>query len=198
MWQTAITTDIVGSDSNQKNEVERVADSVTDKALSRDLMTTCQPEGDEQGAGQKDEEDTSTVTAHVTDRCLSQDLKMTGRQEGEEEQGGERQGLRNDQVPAHMDTSPDEEVLRGARERVLSPGKIHSTHQVMETQSYVFCCICGSYGKQLRRSQLHVECPRQPRNRYAAIARNKLMLGEEPFGRAWKKVSDPAKLYLAD
>ena len=97
-----------------------------------------------------------------------------------------------------MGTMPGGEELNGTVLVAPPPGRIHSTHQVIETKNYVFCAICGTYGKQLRRSQLRAVCPRRPRNRYAGIARDKLMLGEEPFGRTWMKTSDSAVHYFAD
>ena len=68
----------------------------------------------------------------------------------------------------------------------------------METLNYIFCSICGTYAKQLRRSQLHSTCPRKPRNRFAGLAIKKLMTGLEPVGRSWERTSEPAKQYVAD
>ena len=107
-------------------------------------------------------------------------------------EGGERQGQHG-----HQGVSAQDE-REGTEEAPLQPGCIHSSHQVMETQHYVFCALCGKYGKQLRRSQLRTVCPRGPRDRFAGIARDKLMVGEEPVGRTWALVSGPAVNYVAD
>ena len=66
------------------------------------------------------------------------------------------------------------------------PGNIHSTHYMLQVDQYVFCGVCGVYAKQIRRSQLHVPCPRAPKNRFARIARDKLLEGKEPEGRGWR------------
>ena len=93
---------------------------------------------------------------------------------------------------------PASEDRAGAEDAPLLPGCVHSSHLVFETKHYVFCALCGTYGRQLRRSQLHTVCPRRPRNRFASIARDRLMVGDEPVGRSWARVSPPAVPYSAD
>ena len=62
------------------------------------------------------------------------------------------------------------------------PGTIHPSHQLMQIEAYTFCAVCGVYGKQLRRSALHLRCLRRPKNRYAGMARDKLMSSIVPHG----------------
>ena len=66
------------------------------------------------------------------------------------------------------------------------PGNIHSTHYMLQVDQYVFCGVCGVYAKQIKRSQLHAPCPRAPKNRFARVARDKLLEGREPEGRGWR------------
>ena len=77
----------------------------------------------------------------------------------------------------------------------FSVGAFHPTHVLMQTAQYVFCALCGTYGKQLRRTKLHVECPRAPRNRWALIRINELMSGIEPDGHDMGQSAAP---YVAD
>ena len=66
------------------------------------------------------------------------------------------------------------------------PGHIHKTYYMLQVDRYVFCGVCGAFAMQIRRSRLHMPCPREPRNRYAKIARDKLLEGREPEGRGWR------------
>ena len=89
--------------------------------------------------------------------------------------------------------------VRGVRAQVfeadLQPGHIHGSHVVYETQRYIFCAICGTYGRYLKRTQLHAVCPRQPRTRWARMTAEDLMRGQEPGG---VMTNTPAVPYLAD
>ena len=78
------------------------------------------------------------------------------------------------------------------------PGEIHPTHHMMQLEFYVFCGVCGVYAKQIRRSQLHLPCLRAPKNRYAKIARDKFLGGQEPHGRSWRKTQCPPMRLDAD
>ena len=78
------------------------------------------------------------------------------------------------------------------------PGNIHSTHYMLQVDQYVFCGVCGVYAKQIRRSQLHVPCPRAPKNRFARVARDKLLEGKEPEGRGWRCTQAVVKPLAAD
>ena len=89
--------------------------------------------------------------------------------------------------------------VRGGRGQVfdadMPPGHIHGSHVVYETQRYVFCAICGTYGRYLKRTQLHAVCPRQPRTRWARMAAEDLMRGQEPGG---VMTNTPAVPYQTD
>ena len=67
------------------------------------------------------------------------------------------------------------------------PGTIHPPHQLMQIEAHTFCAVCGVDGKQLRRSALHLRCLRMPKNRYAGMARDRLMSGMVPHGRSWQQ-----------
>ena len=96
-------------------------------------------------------------------------------------------------------TSSDARPIRGGRvaaqEADLLPGQIHGSRVVYETQRYIFCAICGTYGRYLKRTRLHAVCPRKSRTRWAQIAIDDLMQGDEPGG---VKTNTPAVPYLAD
>ena len=101
---------------------------------------------------------------------------------------------------------PDRRVARTMPQRAFiadrevsegPPGTIHPSHHAMQTDTYTFCCLCGVFGKQLRRCALHLRCPREPRNRIARTARDKLMSGFEPNGRGWgnwRRCEGPVRL----
>ena len=95
--------------------------------------------------------------------------------------------------------SIDARPVRGSRgnfsEEVCAPGQIHSSHVVYETQRYVFCAVCGTYGQYIKRARLHTVCPRQPRTRWAKLAIDDLRQGIEPAGR---RTHTPAVPYFAD
>ena len=67
------------------------------------------------------------------------------------------------------------------------PGTLHPTHQLKQIDAYTVCAVCGVYGKQLRRSALHLRCLFRPSNRFARLARDKLMSGMVPHGRSWQQ-----------
>ena len=92
-------------------------------------------------------------------------------------------------------TTEEHEITDGGP---FVPGMIHSTHHVMQLDAYVFCGVCGVYAKQIRRSQLHQPCLRAPKNRYARIARDKFLGGQEPHGRTWRKCEYPPTRLDAD
>ena len=103
-------------------------------------------------------------------------------------------------VPAAASAlNTEERPVRGRRAQVfeadLQPGHIHDSHVVYETQRYIFCAVCGTYGRYLKRTQLHAVCPRKPRNRWARMQADGLMQGQEPGGTT---SSTPAVPYLAD
>ena len=75
----------------------------------------------------------------------------------------------------------DREVEKGL------PGTTHPSHYALPTDHCTFCGLCGVYRKQLRKCALQLRCPREPRNRYAGIARDKLLRGPEPHGRGWRQ-----------
>ena len=75
----------------------------------------------------------------------------------------------------------DDEVEEGP------PGTLHPTHQPKQIDAYTFCAVCGVYGKQLRRSALRKCCVSRPSNRFARLARDKLMSGMVPHGRSWQQ-----------
>ena len=64
-----------------------------------------------------------------------------------------------------------------------------------ETQRYVFCAVCGTYGQYIKRTRLHTVCPRQPRTRWAKLAIEDLRQGMELGGR---RTHTPAVPYFAD
>ena len=78
------------------------------------------------------------------------------------------------------------------------PGHIHKTHYMLQVDRYVFCGVCGVYAMQIRRSRLHEPCPRAPRNRYAQLARDKLLEGREPEGRGWRRTQTVVRPLAAD
>ena len=80
----------------------------------------------------------------------------------------------------------------------LLPGTIHPSHHTLQTERYTFCGVCGVYGKQLRRSRLHLPCPWRPRTRDANRARCMLLSGFEPEGTGWRKSASPVCSYEAD
>ena len=67
------------------------------------------------------------------------------------------------------------------------PGHIHRTQYMLQVDRSVFCGVCGVFAMQIRRSRFHFPFPREPRNRYARIARDKLLEGREPDGRGWRR-----------
>ena len=89
--------------------------------------------------------------------------------------------------------------MRGRRAEVfeanLLPGHIHDSHVVYETQRFIFCAVCGTCGRYLKRTQLHAVCPRKPRNWWAKMTADGLMQGQEPGG---VMTNTPAVPYLAN
>ena len=61
------------------------------------------------------------------------------------------------------------------------PGTFRATHQLYQTKSCIFCALCGTHGKHIKKTRLHLPCPRTPRNRWASIASAELTNGAE-FG----------------
>ena len=61
------------------------------------------------------------------------------------------------------------------------PGTFHATHQLYQTRSCIFCALCGMHGTHIKKTRLHLPCPRAPRNRWAKLASAELMNGVE-FG----------------
>ena len=90
----------------------------------------------------------------------------------------------SERVQVVAGSTPDTtRAVRGHRAQVfeadLPPGNIHGSHVVHETQRFIFCAVCGTYGRYLKRTQLHLVCPR---NRWAQYAVEDLMRGLEPGG----------------
>ena len=52
---------------------------------------------------------------------------------------------------------------------VQRPCAFHPSHVLMHAAQYVFCALCGTYGRQVRRTKLHLACPRALRNRWAFL-----------------------------
>ena len=82
---------------------------------------------------------------------------------------------------ARPPNQPAESALELQEMQDNLPGHLHNSHTLFHTQHYVFCALCGSYGKQIRRTTLHLGCPRAPCNRWAGIAIQRLMDGIEPY-----------------
>ena len=80
------------------------------------------------------------------------------------------------------ETSPEEQASRDG---------IHPTHVPYQTTRYTFCGICGTYGKHLKKTQLHKECPRKPKNRWATAGISRLMTGLEPDGLDTQRRATP-------
>ena len=90
------------------------------------------------------------------------------------------------------------EVVEAGLKAEAPPGCVHPSYLAMATRHYVFCRLCGTYGKQLRRSKLHLQCPKTPRNRTALVAIRRLMQGIEPRGAGWQKLSEAAEPLVED
>ena len=76
-------------------------------------------------------------------------------------------------------TSAPEDGVAGSDAIAGAPGTFHATHQLYQTKSCIFCALCGTHGKHIKKTRLHLPCPRAPRNRWARIAINELMEGVE-------------------